>query len=341
MHRISRREFFGSTAAAAGAGILSTVAGPLTETALAQVAATAAIPRRPFGRTGIDVTIVGVGAGSRFYEPVKDDEAGAELVRRAIDGGISLIETSANYGPGGASEIRVGLAMKTHRAKVLLETKIDARDYDGAMREMERSLKRLQTDRIDLMLHHNLTSTAEIDAVLRPQGAEKAIRQMLDQKVIRFRGFSCHVPAVTLDGMNRLEPDAIQLPLNATRTPDFEPEVLTGMKARGIAAIAMKTCGHGYFFSSHTTKPDRIDQFGAPKEAFAHPNLPTPSDFLHYALSLPIATAVVGIDSFPTLDGVLRATSTFTQMRAADMASFSERVQVFKTTGYWIGRAGA
>lgn len=341
MDRITRRQFFGNTAVAAGAGILSTVAGPLAGSAFAQTGSAAVIPRRPFGTTGVAVTMVGVGAGSRFYEPMKDDEAGAELVRRAIDGGIGLIETSANYGPAGASEIRIGLAMKTHRAKVFLETKVDARTYDGAMREMERSLKRLQTDKIDLLLHHNISSIAEIDTVLGPQGADKAIREMVDQKVVRFRGFSCHVPAVTMDGITRLQPEAIQMPINATRTPDFEPEVLKTMKARGIAAIAMKTCGHGYFFASNTTKPDRIDQFGAPKEAFAHPNLPSPGDFLHYALSLPIATAVVGIDSFQTLEGVLGSVSNFAQLNAAEMASFSESVQVFKTTGYWIGRAAS
>lgn len=338
MHRITRRQFFGSTAVAAGAGILSTVVGPLAGSALAQAGPAAVIPRRRFGKTDVEVTMVGVGAGSRFYEPVKDDETGAELVRRAIDGGIGLVETSANYGPAGASEIRVGLAMKTHRAKVFLETKVDARDYDGAMREMERSLKRLQTDRIDLLLHHNISSIAEIDTVLGPQGADKAIRQMVDQKVVRFRGFSCHVPAVTLDGIARLEPDAVQLPLNATRTPDFEAAVLPTTRARGIAVVAMKTCGHGYFFASHTTKPDRIDQFGAPKDAFAHPNLPTPNDFLHYALSLPISTAVVGIDSLQTLDGVLGSASNFAPMNSAELASFSQRVQGFKTTGYWIGR---
>jgi aryl-alcohol dehydrogenase-like predicted oxidoreductase len=341
MHRITRRQFFGNTAAAAGAGLLSTVAGPMAGSAFAQAGPAAVIARRPFGRTGVAVTMVGVGAGSRFYEPVKDDEAGAELVRRAIDGGIGLLETSANYGPAGASEIRIGLAMKTHRAKVFLETKVDARDYDGAMREMERSLKRLQTDKIDLLLHHNISSIAEIDTVLGPQGADKAIRQMVDQKVVRFRGFSCHVPAVTLDGIARLDPVAIQMPINATRSPDFEAEVLPLMKARGIAAIAMKTCGHGYFFASNTTKPDRIDQFGAPKEAFAHPNLPTPNDFLHYALSLPISVAVVGIDSFQTLNGVLGAASNFAPMNGAELASFSERVQVFKTTGYWLGRAAS
>jgi hypothetical protein len=142
MARISRREFVQGTAAA-GAALLGRFGAPVSA---------AAIPRRPFGKTGVEVTVVGLGGGGRFFEPVPSDDAGAELVRRAIDRGVGLIETAANYGPRedtDRSERRIGLAMKTHRRRVFLETKVDARDYDGAMREMERSLKLLQTDQLD------------------------------------------------------------------------------------------------------------------------------------------------------------------------------------------------
>ena len=232
MRRITRREFVGGTAAVAGAGLLSTIGGPLVTSAAAYGdPGVAAIPRRPFGRTGVDVTIVCVGGGSRFYEPVKDDETGAELVRRAIDGGIGLVETSANYGPEGSSEVRIGLAMKTHRAKVFLETKVDARDYDGAMREMERSLNRLQTDRIDLVLHHNILSIAEIAAVLRPSGAERAIRQMVTEG-----SCACAVSPTTcrpsFRTRSRIEPRD-QVPINATKTPDFGAECCRRRVRRG------------------------------------------------------------------------------------------------------------
>lgn len=338
MRRITRRQFVEGSAALAGAGLLSGMARQPAGQGTAEVGpAASAIPRRPLGRTGVEVTVVGVGGGSRFYEPVKDDEAGAELVRRAIDGGISLVETSANYGPGGASEVRIGMAMKTHRAKVFLETKVDARDHDGAMREMERSLRRLQTDHLDLVLHHNILSGAEIDAVLAAGGAERAIRRMVDQKVVRFRGLSCHVPAVVLYGIDRLRPDVIQVPINATRVPDFEAGVLSVTEERGIGVVAMKTCGHGYFLPANTTRPDRIDQYGAPREALARPDLPTPGEYLHYALSLPIATAVVGTDSLATIEGVIQSATTFAALGAAGRAAITRRAQVFRTTGYWIG----
>jgi len=170
MSRITRRTFIETAAAAAGTSLVASAVWPLES----PVAAAGVIPTRAFGKTGVQVSIAGLGGGGRFFEPVPTDEAGAELVRQAIDRGITFIETCANYGPqndGNCSERRIGLAMKTHRAKAFLETKTDQRDYDGAMKEMERSLKLLATDRIDLMLHHNLSSAKELDQIAGPNGA--------------------------------------------------------------------------------------------------------------------------------------------------------------------------
>jgi aryl-alcohol dehydrogenase-like predicted oxidoreductase len=331
-----RRSFLAGTAAMTGAGLLSGVGAPVARSA----GAAPTIPRRRFGRSDVHISAVGVGGGSRFYLPIPDDESAAELLRRAIDRGIEVVETGSNYGPDGLSEKRIGLAMKTHRSRVFLETKVEARDYDGAMAEMERSLERMRTGYLDLVLHHFLKSSDEIDEVLARSGAERALRQMIDEKVVRFRGFSCHLPAVAMEGMERLEPDGLQIPLNAVRVPDFEPDVLPAAVSAGVAVIAMKTCGKGYFFRPHATKPDRIDQYGPPPEALERWDLPTPKDYIHYALSLPIATAVIGIDSYFTLDGVVSAASEFTgPLPAETMASISERAQVFKTTGFWIPQA--
>lgn len=309
------------------------------------------MPRRPLGRTGVEVSFVGLGGGGRFFEAVPNDEAGGELVRQTIDRGVEFIETAANYGPPndtGRSERRIGLAMKTHRSRAFLETKVDARDYDGAMREMERSLKLLQTDHIDLMLHHFVLNRREVDRMLAPDGADRAIRKMIDQKVVSFRGFSCHVTALVLETIPRLEPDAIQLPINATRVPDFEAEVLPLAQSRRVAVIAMKTCGHGFFtkealtpgFDSRRATDQHPEQhrFGPPAEVFEQPNVLAPSDFLRYALSLPITTAVVGIEAVKTLDSVVGTASAFQMLSAAEKKSIHKRAQVFAGTGYWIPR---
>ena len=333
MKDITRRDFLAGTAAV-GVGALIQLAGPLT----VSLTAAASMARRPLGRTGLEVSLVGFGGGSRFFEPIKDDEAGAELVRRAIDGGMTLLETASDYGDNGESERRIGLGMKGRRNRVVVETKVNARDYDGAMREMERSLKYLQTDHVDLMLHHNIGSLEELESVAAADGAERAFQKMMDQKAVRFRGFSCHLPAVTAAGIRRLKPDVVQCPINATRVPDFEAEVLAAAKGAGVGVIAMKTCGHGYFQRDNATKPDRIDQFGPPPGVFERKGLPGPQDFLCYALSLPLSTAVVGIDSPDTLAKVLAVAAGFTPMAAAEMAPISRRAQAFATTGYWIPR---
>jgi aryl-alcohol dehydrogenase-like predicted oxidoreductase len=330
MTDMSRRQFVTESAAVAGAAFLA----PLADN-LGSLQTAPALPKRPFGSTGINLTAVGFGGGSRFYVTSMDDEKAAELVRQAIDRGMGIVETAANYGDGN-SERRIGMAMKTHRSKVFLETKVDARDYDGAMREIERSLTRLQTDKLDLVLHHFITGHEQIDRVLASDGAERAIRKMVDQKVVRYHGFSCHLPAIAREGIERLDPQAIQLPINATRVPDFEPDALPFAKSRGVAVIAMKTSGVGYFLRNNFTKPDRIDRYGPPPDAFDPPNLPTASDYLSYALSLPVTTVVVGIDCLQTLESVIENASRFRPLSASDMASISKRAQVFATTGFWI-----
>jgi aryl-alcohol dehydrogenase-like predicted oxidoreductase len=344
MVRITRRRFVETAAVGAGGALIASVAGRLDVPLAA-----AAVPTRAFGHKGFTVSAIGFGGGGRFFEPVTTDEEGAELVRKAIDGGMTFIETSAAYGPDtddGQSERRIGLAMKTHRQRAFIETKTDQRDYDGAMREMERSLTRLQTDHIDLMFHHNL-SRPDFDKVIAANGAEKAIRKMVDQKVVRYRGFSCHDPALTVDAIERLEPDALQAPINATRVPDFEARVLPLCATRGIAVVAMKVVGHGFFlkaavdgsFDSRFKTDDHLElhRFAPPKEAFEKAP-PTPTDYLHYAMSLPLTVVLVGIDSRATLDSVLTIASTFSPLAASKMGEINRRAQALATTGYWIPR---
>jgi aryl-alcohol dehydrogenase-like predicted oxidoreductase len=334
MTDMTRRDFVATTAGVAGASLLS----PLADRFGGHLDAAPAIPVRPFGRTGVDVTMIGLGGGSRFYIPVQDDEQGAEIVRRAVARGIRFIETASSYGADGLSERRIGMALKTLRPQVFLETKVDSRDYDGAMREIEASLKHLQTDTIDLMLHHWVRRKEEIDHIVAKDGAEAAIRKMVDQKVIRFRGFSCHNPELTLDGLTRIEPQAIQMIANATRNPDFESQVLPLTKEKGIAVVVMKAVGKGYFLPTHFTKPDRIDQFGPPAGVFEeHRNLPTAKEFLWYSLSLPAVSAiVVGLDCLETLDAVVRDVQGFKPMTAAEMGQVSRRAQPLSKAGFWL-----
>lgn len=348
MSDLSRRAFIGQVGAIAGTGAVAPFT--LREAAEGATPAAGTIPLRPFGKSGVQVTAVGVGGGGRFFEPIPTDEMAQALLVEVIEKGVQFIETSANYGPRedpDKSERRIGLAMKSHRDRVFLETKVDARDYDGAMREMERSLELLQTDHLDLVLHHALFRATEVSRVLQDDGAEAAIRRMVDEGVVRFRGFSCHTPELTLEAIPGIEPDAIQLPLNATRVPDFEAEVLPLAEREGIAVIAMKTCGHGLFrpesiggmYDSRHFRDERPEQhrFAPPAEVFEGP-YPSADEFTRYALSLPIATAVVGMDSRETMDAVIRVASTLTPLSPAERDALHRRAGVFATTGYWVPR---
>lgn len=352
---LTRRGFVSHAAAAGGGGVLAHMMGGRTDPLHGQplpdsdslagpspgsspVSDPAPIPRRPFGATGAEIPCVGFGAGSRFYGSTPDEESAAQLIRDAIDQGIAFVETGSNYGPDGISEKIIGMAMTTHREGVFLETKVDERDYDGAMREMERSLQRMNTDYLDLVLHHLLSSEAMVAEVAGANGAEKAIRHMMDQGVVRYRGFSAHLPSVALSGLETLDPQAIQLPINAVRVPDFEAEAIPAAAERGVAVIAMKTCGNGFFFPANATTPDRIEQYGPPEGAWDRWDLPTWTDYIHYVLTLPIATATIGIDSYFTLEGIAAAASSFEPLPAERMASIHERAQIFSSTGYWIPR---
>jgi len=146
---LTRREYLTSTA---------TMAGLAAATLRAQPAESlSALPRRVLGRTGASVSILGFGSGSRFTNFYSDD-AGEAAVRRAIDCGITYLDTAAGYGDG-RSETIYGRVMKTRRNEVFLATKNAVRDRDPALRVFEQSLKRLQTDHVDLLHIHNLASS--------------------------------------------------------------------------------------------------------------------------------------------------------------------------------------
>ena len=173
---LSRREFLGAAAL-----------GPLGAKAMGDPAK---LPTRAFGRTGAQVPILAFGAGSRFLAYKDDDEALAVLTR-AIDMGITYVDTAHNYGEG-RSEERVGRLMPARRAEVFLATKLSARKADDARRQLELSLKRLKTDRLDVLHVHSLESLEDLAAIEAPEGVLKVVLEARDQKVTRFVGITGH-----------------------------------------------------------------------------------------------------------------------------------------------------
>jgi len=249
--------------------------------------APAKMPARKLGRTGQRVPILAFGTGSRFMLYEKEDEA-LQALNRAIDLGITYIDTAHSYG-GGKSEERIGKLMVTRRKEVFLATKIGARKADEAMRQIELSLKRLQTDHVDLLHIHQLASLEDLAAIEAPDGVLKAVYKARDQKMARFIGITCHAdPTALKTALERHDFDCTQMALNAAlarmvnqpggmkaaRMPEggFEAVALPIAVRKNLGVIAMKVFGQDQLLGT------------APVEKL-----------LYYSLSLPISTAVVGM----------------------------------------------
>jgi predicted aldo/keto reductase-like oxidoreductase len=266
--RITRREFIETTTlTAAGLAAASADAG----------AAAAALPTRPFGKTGLQVTCLAFGCGSRFL--MYEQEAVAlEVLNGAVDQGIRYLDTAVGYGDG-ESERRVGLLMRTRRKDVILATKIprSARTRDAALRQVEASLKRLQTDHVDVLHLHDLTDAQDLAAIEAPNGALKALYELRSQKVTRAIGMTSHTDgAVMAKAIEQNDLDCVQMAMNPARALQFEELALPAAKKKGLGVILMKVTSQEKLVGAGPGKADM-------------------SSLLRYALSLPVSTVVVGM----------------------------------------------
>ncbi len=198
------------------------------------------------GRTGAQVSILAFGCGSRFlmYEDLED---GLAVLNRAIDSGINYLDTAVSYGDG-KSETRVGMVMKTRRQEVFLATKMPnrARTRDTALREFEASLKRLQTDHVDLLHIHNVGDDADLAQIESEDGVLKALYEMREQKAARFIGMTSHTDgAVMAKAIERNDIDCVQLAMNPARAGRLEELALPGSVCRVCDRPCESVCALG------------------------------------------------------------------------------------------------
>ncbi len=240
----------------------------------------AEIPTRPFGRTGERVSVLGLG-GWHVGLP-RTDRAAVRLIHAAIDAGITFLDNAWDYNDG-LSETRMGQAIADRRDRVFLMTKVCTHGRDGkvAMRQLEDSLRRLRTDCLDLWQVHEVVFDDEPDRHFAKGGTVEALERARKQGKVRYVGFTGHKsPALHLSMLSRgFRWDACQLPLNCFDATfrSFEREVLPVLEAQGIAAIGMKSL-------SGDANPITA-------------GVVTAQEALAYAMSLPVATVVSGIDS--------------------------------------------
>jgi uncharacterized protein len=291
---ISRRDFLGTAAAGA-------VAAPL-------ISATG-MPMRTLGRTGAQVSILAFGGGSRFVQYQEDK--GIEVLNRALDLGITYIDTADSYGDG-ISQIRVGKVLKARGRKGLwLASKIGQRKYDDFMRTLDVNLKRLQVDHVDLLHIHALMGADDLEAVSAKDGAYAALTKAKQQKMARFIGITCHAdPEVLKTALERHEFDCTQMALNAALrgqvkgvTTSFETTALPVALRKKMGVTAMKIFGQDAL----------VGQANYEK-------------LIHYSMSLPVAAAVIGMPKPEFLEQNVQAAKAFRQMPPGEMKRMSEEL---------------
>ncbi len=272
-------------------------------------ASSGGVPTRPFGRAAIPVSVLALG-GWHLGLP-KTERAATRLVHAAIDGGITFMDNAWDYNEG-VSETRMGKALVGRRDKVFLMTKccVHGRDARTAMKQLEESLRRLKTDYLDLWQLHEVIFDDEPAKYFARGGAVEALDKARQQGKVRFVGFTGHKnPDLHLEMLAHDYPwDSCQLPLNCFDASfrSFEQRVLPELNRRGIAPIGMKSLGG----DGRAVKAKVV----------------TAQEALRYALSLPIATLVSGIDTMRVLQQNLGVARGFRPMSARQRETLLRRI---------------
>jgi aryl-alcohol dehydrogenase-like predicted oxidoreductase len=290
------------------------------------------IPRRPLGRTG--ATVSALGLGGYHLGLVKSDRTAVRIVHEAVDGGITFMDNAWEYHDG-RSERLMGLALKGRRDRVFLMSKVcsHGRGRATAMAQLEESLKRLRTDYLDLWQVHEVVYDNDPQRHYAKGGVLEALRRAQEQGKVHFVGFTGHKdPAIHLEMLKRGFPfDTVQLPLNCFDGSfrSFATRVLPEVRRRGMAAIGMKPFGG--------------------TGAMIEKRAVSARDALGYAMSLPVAVTITGIDSLDVLRQDLKIARGFRPLSAAAMEKIRTRCarlagdgrfELYKTTAAFEGPIG-
>jgi predicted aldo/keto reductase-like oxidoreductase len=292
----SRRQFLEKLGLGTAASVSLSVFGDFVQ---AKATITSPLPSRILGRTGAKVSILAFGCGSRFlmYE---DEDKALGVLNRAIDQGITYLDTAYSYGDG-KSETRVGKVMTTRRKEVWLATKIPDRTRDAFLRRLEASLKRLQVNQVDLLHIHGLAQADDLAAIEAPDGAMKGLVEAREQKMTRFIGMTSHTNGeVMAQAIRNHDLDCVQMALNASRNGRFEELALPEATKKNLGVIAMKVSGQEFLLGTGKGKAD-IDSL------------------LHYSMSLPVTTAVVGMPKEEMLEHNITVARNFSPLGDGDM----------------------
>jgi aryl-alcohol dehydrogenase-like predicted oxidoreductase len=266
---------------------------------------------RTLGNTGERVSAIGLG-GWHLGIPNVDENLAIRIVRQAIDEGITFLDNAWDYWEG-ASETRVGKALRDgYRDRAFVMSKVDGRSRKEATRQLDESLRRLQTDHIDLVQHHEVIRFDDPHRIFDPDGANAALIDAQRAGKIRYIGFTGHKdPRIHLYMLEMAREhnfvfDAVQMPLNVmdAHYRSFEKLVVPELVKSGIAVLGMKPLANGAILKSGAAKP---------------------AECLRYALNLPTSVVITGCDSLSVLEQALEAVRSFTPMTDAEVAQLLAR----------------
>jgi aryl-alcohol dehydrogenase-like predicted oxidoreductase len=274
---------------------------------------------RVLGSTGERVSPIGLG-GWHLGLPTVDEQLSLRIVRNAIDRGVNFMDNSWDYNAG-ASEVRMGKALRGgYRNKAFLMTKIDGRSKKEAMRQLDESLRRLQTDHIDLVQHHEVIRFEDPHRIFDDEGANAALVEARAAGKLRYIGFTGHKdPRIHLHMLevareHNFSFDTVQMPLNVmdAHYRSFGKLVLPELVKQKIGVLGMKSMANGIILKSRTV---------------------TPVECLRYALNLPTSVVITGCDSMEVLDQALDVLRTFRPMGAAEVQALLARTKAVATRG--------
>ncbi|HWQ52412.1 MAG TPA: aldo/keto reductase [Bryobacteraceae bacterium] len=291
------------------------------------------MPYRRLGKTGERVSVIGLG-GHHIGRP-KDENEGIKIIRTALDRGMNFLDNCWDYHSGG-SEIRMGKALRDgYRQKAFLMSKFDGRTKQAAASQIDESLKRLQTDHLDLIQYHENIRMEDPDRFFAPGGALEAVLEARKAGKVRYIGFTghkdplVHLRMLDIAAAHRFHFDTCQLPLNVmdAHFRSFAKQVVPRLTTEGTAVLGMKPMGDGMILKSGVVSP---------------------IECLHYALNLPTSVVITGCESMDRLDQAFAAVRTFKPMSEAQLSSLlaktkeaamSGTYELFKTTSRFDGTA--
>jgi uncharacterized protein len=277
-----------------------------------------AIPMRTLGRSGEKVSMVGLGGYHIGMQ--SDEQEGIRIIRTALDSGINFLDNCWDYN-GGQSEVRMGKALRDgYRKKAFLMTKIDGQTKQAASQQLEESLRRLQTDHIDLLQFHEVIRDTDPDRIFGKGGGMEAVLEAKKQGKVRYIGFTGHKsPDIHLKMLNTAFAhdftfDSVQMPLNLmdAHFDSFEKKVLPVLVEHKIGVLGMKPLGDKQILKSKTA---------------------TPVECLHYAMNLPTSVVITGCDSIDILHQALEAARSFKPMNSSEVAALLAKTDAAAKNG--------